>query len=68
MFPAWLLGLRGDLWKAAFLIGVLPSATAVPTLALNSGIYSDEAAATVLVSTLFAIVTISAGIAVAGLM
>lgn len=69
--PALLLGggmafgLTGAPLKEVFLLGVLPAATAVPTLALANGTYAEDAAATVLASTVFSIVTISAGIAIA---
>lgn len=63
-----LFGLSGASLREAFLLGVLPSATAVPTLALAHGVYAEEAAASVLASTVLAIVTISAGIAIAELL
>lgn len=59
------VGLSGDLLREVFLLGVLPAGTAVPTLALAHKTYSDEAAASVLASTLFAILSISGGIAIA---
>lgn len=72
--PALLLGaglafgLTGSALHEVFLIGVLPAATAVPTLALAHEIYADEAAASVLASTLFSVLTISAGIALTGVL
>lgn len=60
-----LLGLHGPLLKEVFLLGVLPAATAVPTLALANDTYAEDAAATVLASTTLSIATISAGIAIA---
>ena len=62
------VGLSGDLLRQIFLLGVLPAATAVPTLALAHDTYSDEAAASVMASTLFAIFSISGGIAIAGIL
>lgn len=59
------LGLHGALLKEVFLLGVLPAATAVPTLALANQTYAEDSAATVLASTTLSIVTISAGIAIA---
>jgi malonate transporter and related proteins len=59
------LGLHGDLLKEVFLLGVLPAATAVPTLALANQTYAEDSAATVLASTVLSILTISAGIALA---
>ncbi|AZY48266.1 AEC family transporter [Bordetella avium] len=59
------LGLKGDLLISAFLIGVLPTATAVPALAVTNQAYMDDAASTVLLSTLFSLVSITVGIAVA---
>ncbi|OLO06226.1 AEC family transporter [Salinicola socius] len=60
------VGLSGDQLAQVFLIGVLPAATAVPTLALAHQTYADEAAASVMASTLFAILSISGGIAIVG--
>ena len=62
------LGLESDLLKAAFLIGVLPTATAVPALAITNKAYTDTAAATVLLSTLFALVSIIVGISIVEMM
>lgn len=62
------LGLENDLLKAAFLIGVLPTATAVPALAITNKAYTDTAAATVLLSTLFALVSIIVGISIVEMM
>lgn len=60
-----LVGLQEDMLKQAFLLGVLPTATAVPTFALAQKAYAHNAAETVLVSTLTSILTISVGIAIA---
>lgn len=57
-----IVGLQGDLLKQVFLLGVLPAATAAPTLAMAQGIYSEEAARSVLFSTLLAIPCIALGI------
>lgn len=62
----WAIGLEGPTLKMAFLIGVLPSATEVPNLSIAHGVYAREAASTTFLSTLFSIVSISAGIAIAG--
>ena len=59
------LGLRGTLLQEVFLIGVLPSGTLVPALAHNNKTYENEAPLTSMASTLFSIVSISAGIAIA---
>lgn len=61
------LGLKGDLLISAFLIGVLPTATAVPAMAMTTKAYVDDSASTVLLSTLFSLVSISVGIAVASM-
>ena len=58
------LGLRGELLASAFLIGVIPTATAVPALAVGHKAYMDEAASTAVISTLFALVSIPVGIAI----
>ena len=63
----WLLGLEGDLLKSAFLIGVLPTATAVPALAVGNHTYEETAAATVLLSTLMALVSIVIGVTIVDL-
>ena len=63
---AFLFGLRGTLLQEVFLIGVLPSATLVPALAHADRAYESQAALTVMASTLFAIISISVGIAIAG--
>lgn len=63
----WLLGLEGGLLKSAFLIGVLPTATAVPALAVGNHIYEEMAAATVLLSTLMALVSIVIGVTIVDL-
>jgi predicted permease len=62
---ALLLGLSLPLVKEVFLIGVMPSATAASVLAQRYGAYVQEAAATTAASTLFSIVTISCGLAIA---
>lgn len=59
-----LLGLRGELLASAFLIGVIPTATAVPALAVGNKAYEDKSASTVVISTLFALISIPAGLAV----
>ena len=59
------LGLRGNLAEEVFLIGVLPSATLIPALAHDNKAYEGEASLTSMASTLFSIVSISVGIAVA---
>lgn len=58
------VGLETDLLKAAFLIGVLPTATAVPALAVTNKAYTETAAATVFLSTLLSLVSIVSGIAI----
>jgi predicted permease len=62
---ALLLGLSRPLVKEVFLIGVMPSATAASVLAQRYGAYVQEAAATTAASTMFSIVTISCGLAIA---
>lgn len=59
-----LMGLQGKMLVAAFIIGVLPSATAVPAIAVSHDALVDESSSTVLVSTLFSILTIAAGVAI----
>ena len=59
------LGLRGSLLQEVFLIGVLPSGSLVPALAHSNKAYEVEAPLTSVASTLFSIVSISAGIAIA---
>src|SRR5690625_7682552 len=59
-----LLGLRGELLASAFLIGVIPTATAVPALAVGNKAYEDKSASTVVISTLFSLISIPAGLAV----
>ena len=59
-------GLHGTLAKEVFLIGVLPSATLVPALAHADKAYENQAPLTVMASTLFAIVSITVGVAIAG--
>ncbi len=58
------VGLETDLLKAAFLIGVLPTATAVPALAISNKAYTEAAAGTVLLSTICSLFSIIAGIAI----
>ncbi|MEX9871263.1 AEC family transporter [Providencia huaxiensis] len=58
------LGLQDDLLKAAFIIGVLPTATAVPALAISNQAYTETSAGTVLLSTLAALISIIAGITI----
>jgi malonate transporter and related proteins len=58
------LGLEGGLLKSAFIIGILPTATAVPALAMSYKAYEEDAAATVFLSTLCSLVTIVLGIIV----
>ncbi|WOE31436.1 MULTISPECIES: AEC family transporter [unclassified Acinetobacter] len=56
------LGLEGGLLKSAFIIGILPTATAVPALAMSYKAYEEDAAAAVFLSTLCSLVTIVLGI------
>ncbi|EPG7576295.1 AEC family transporter [Providencia rettgeri] len=58
------LSLQDDLLKAAFIIGVLPTATAVPALAISNQAYTETSAGTVLLSTLAALISIIAGITI----
>lgn len=58
------LGLEGDLLKSAFIIGILPTATAVPALAVANSVYKEHAASTVLLSTIVSLVTMTLGITV----
>jgi predicted permease len=60
-----LLGIRGPLAKELFLTGAIPTATAASMLALRYRTYADEAAASTLISTVGAIVTIPLAIALA---
>lgn len=62
------IGLDTELLKAAFLIGVLPTATAVPALAITHKAYTDMAAGTVLLSTLCSLLSIIGGIAIVEMM
>ena len=62
-----LVGLEGELLKSAFLIGVLPTATAVPALAVGNRAYMDTSAGTVLFSTLMALVSIIVGVTIVDL-
>lgn len=59
------VGLQGELLQQVFLLGVLPAATAAPTLAMAHGVYSEDAARSVLFSTLLAIPGIALGIVLA---
>ncbi len=69
--PAILLGaaltlkLEPTLTKEVFLTGVLPSATAASVLAQRYGSYAEQAASTTAASTIFSIVTIAGGLAIA---
>ncbi len=45
------VGLQGGLLQQVFLLGVLPAATAAPTLAMAHGVYTEDAARSVLFST-----------------
>lgn len=58
------LGLEGDLLKSAFIIGILPTATATPALAVAQKIYEEDAASTVMISTVLSLVTMAIGIVV----
>ncbi|WP_368909586.1 AEC family transporter [Proteus penneri] len=62
------LGLETELLKAVFLIGVLPTATAVPALAISYKTYTDMATGTVLLSTLCSLFSIIGGIAIVEMM
>lgn len=62
---AFVLGLHGPLGKEVFLIGVLPSGTIVPSLAHSNKAYETQASLTAMASTLFSIITITAGIVIA---
>ncbi|HEY0802841.1 MAG TPA: AEC family transporter [Steroidobacteraceae bacterium] len=59
---ALLLGIHGTSAKELFLTGAIPTATAASALALRYHIYSDEAAASTLLSTAGSVVTISLAI------
>lgn len=61
-------GLRGEALAQVFLLGVLPTATEVSAISVARGIYTGQAADTTALSTLFAIVSISVGIAVTALL
>ena len=69
--PALLLGaalafgLHGPLAQQVLLIGVLPAATFVPALAHTSRTYEGESSLSAMASTLFSILSIAAGIAIA---
>lgn len=58
------LGLQGDMLKSAFIIGILPTATAVPALAISNKAYTDTSAGTVLLSTLASLISIIGGITI----
>ena len=58
-------GLRGQLLQEVFLIGVLPSATLGAALAHNNKVYENEAPLSSMASTLFSVLSVSAGIAIA---
>ena len=60
-----MLGIHGASAKELFLTGAIPTATAASALALRYHIYSDEAAASTLLSTVGSVVTISLAIIVA---
>ena len=62
------LGLETELLKAVFLIGVLPTATAVPALAITNKAYADMATGTVLLSTLCSLLSIIGGITIVEMM
>lgn len=63
-----LLWLESSLLKSAFLIGVLPTATAVPALAVGNKAYEEVAVVTVLLSTLVRLISIIVGITIVDLM
>lgn len=58
------MGLQGDMLKSAFIIGILPTATAVPALAISNKAYTDTSAGTVLLSTLASLISIIGGITI----
>lgn len=58
------IGLEGDLLKSAFIIGILPTATATPALAVAEKIYEENAASTVMISTILSLLTMALGIAI----
>ena len=64
----FVLGLETELLKAVFLIGVLPTATAVPALAITNKAYADMATGTVLLSTLCSLLSIIGGITIVEMM
>ena len=72
--PAIMLGaalafrLEPTLTKQVFLIGVMPTATAVGVLAQRYGVYAQEAASTSAASHMLAIVTNSGGLAIAAVL
>ena len=59
------LGLDAPMLKMVLLTGLLPSVTEVPMLSIAHGTYAQKAAATTMISTIFAIVSISVGVAIA---
>jgi predicted permease len=61
-----LLGIHGASAQELFLTGAIPTATAASALTLRYHVYSDEAAASTLLSTIGSVVTISLAIAIAG--
>jgi predicted permease len=63
---ALLLGIHGAPARELVLTGAIPTATAASMLALRYRTYSDEAAASTLISTVGAVVTITLAIIVAG--
>jgi len=60
------LGIHGAAAKELFLTGAIPTATAASMLALRYRAYTDEAAASTLISTVACVVTITIAIIVAG--
>ncbi|WP_051386799.1 AEC family transporter [Bradyrhizobium sp. ARR65] len=60
-----LLGIQGASAKELFLTGAIPTATTASVLALRYHIYSDEAAASTLLSTVGSVATISIAIIMA---
>ena len=61
---ALLVGLEGDLLKSAFIIGILPTASAVPALAVGNKAYENLSTGTVFLSTIMALVSIAVGITI----
>jgi len=62
----FVLGIHGAPAKELFLTGAIPTATAASMLALRYRAYTDEAAASTLISTVACVVTITIAIIVAG--